>query len=84
MWQRDVVMGENERIWGCENAYMWEHEDVGMWECDNQKIRECENENGGPMSSKTSEATIYKDIKIGNYKINIIDTPGFADSRGTK
>ena len=35
------------------------------------------------MSSKTSEACMYKNIQIGNYKINIIDTPGFADSRET-
>lgn len=36
------------------------------------------------MSSKTNEAHIYKNIQIGNYKINVIDTPGFADSRGPK
>ena len=33
------------------------------------------------MASKTNEAILY-DFKFGNYRINIIDTPGFGDSRG--
>jgi hypothetical protein len=34
------------------------------------------------MASKTDDALVYKNVPFGNYKINIIDTPGFGDSRG--
>jgi GTP-binding protein EngB required for normal cell division len=37
--------------------------------------------NGGAMESKTANSTIY-DTTFQHYKMKVIDTPGFGDSRG--
>ena len=54
----------------------------GIQSCKDYHKKELENLDGGPMASKTSDAAKYE-IKIGQGKFTIIDTPGFGDSRGT-
>jgi len=36
------------------------------------------------MKSKTSKPHTYQNVRIGNHYINIIDTPGQADTRGMR
>ena len=49
--------------------------------CKKFNVKELENQVGGSMASKTSDCSKYN-LKIGEAKITILDTPGFGDSRG--
>ena len=42
---------------------------------------ELENSESRKMASKTSDAKLYN-VELGELKVSVIDTPGFADSRG--
>ena len=43
--------------------------------------RALENDAANTMTSKTNSASVYA-VKVDGRKINVIDTPGFGDSRG--
>jgi GTP-binding protein EngB required for normal cell division len=43
-----------------------------------------ENTVGGDMASKTSGAKVYEATILDGFPIKIVDTPGFADTRGSK